>query len=121
MTYKSKDNHLRIKKSINLGDELDSYVGRIDSPIAEKGYKSYKLQNAWEHVAPREVREHTDTVLFDKHEKEPIILIYVDDSSWAAELNMQKEFYRIKMEDELAQPITEVKFRVSRITALRKK
>jgi len=113
-----RDDRLRARKAVSLNDELARYLGTLDPKTTQQ---TSKLQRAWEKVASPKVREHTDAVIFSKYDTEPIILVYVDDSSWAAELNMQREFYRIMMERELSQTVVEVRFFVSRNTALRKK
>jgi len=99
----------------------DAFSHFVEEHVPKATRIGLELQRAWENIASPHVLEHTDTVMFSKREKEPIILIYVDDSVWAAELNMQKEFYRINFQEILAQPIAEVRFFVSRVTALRKK
>ena len=118
MTYKPRDNRLRSQETVSLSAEIDRFVERA---IPKKARAGLELQLAWEKAASSNVLSHTDTVMFSKREKEPVVIVYVDDSAWAAELNMQKESYRLKLQDSLARPITEVRFFVSRITALRKK
>jgi hypothetical protein len=128
--YLSRNNHLRVKKAVDLNEELLRYIGTFDESPA---YKGLKLWTAWEKIASEDIRKHTDNVVFgkknarDARQKEALIkkdqdnegeaktvLIYLDDSAWAAELNMQREYYRIMMERELSLPVKEVLFFVSR-------
>ena len=102
---------------VSLHDELARCVDKL---VPKNTRISFELQHAWEHIASPQVREHTDGIMFSKRDKDPVILIYVNDSSWAAELSMQKEFYRIRMEEELGKTVKEVRFIVSRIASLRK-
>jgi len=115
--YTPQDNHLRAKKPVKLGEAISRYVETLVPAQARPGFE---LQQAWEKVTSPEVSKHTDTVMFSKRNEEPIVIVYVDDSSWAAELNMQREFYRIVLEKELSRPVAEVKFYASRTTSLRK-
>jgi len=122
MVYKPQNNHLRTQKTTGLDEEVARYIGEN---IPQEARQGLGLQRAWEKIAPPQIQEHTDNVVFAKNGakagKDTTILIFVDDSSWAAELNMQKEYYRIRLEQELDQAVTEVKFFASRKTALRKK
>jgi len=115
--YKTNDDNLRSRKAISLNDALGACVEGL---VPEAARQTSGLWRVWEKIASARVREHTDNVVYGKN-KEPVILVYVDDSSWAAELAMQKEFYRIRMESELGRPISEVKFLVSRKAYLRKR
>ena len=115
--YNRNDNRLRLRKPVSLDEAIHGWAEHNMPPST---HKIFELQRAWEAVAPPQVREHADSVVFSKN-KETVILVYVANSTWAAELNMQKEFYRIVMEDELGRPVEEVKFLVSRITSQRKK
>jgi len=121
---KPDDNIKRTRKTISLNEAIEQYLGTLSPKATGHGFK---LQQAWEKIALPQVRAHTDSVVFDKRGKgektdaQPVaILVYVKDSSWAAELSMQREFYRLRMEQELGRPVSEVRFLVSRIAALRK-
>jgi len=118
MAYRKRDDNMRVQRMSSFANEFDRYM---EKHVPKASHIGFALQRAWENTASPHVLEHTDTVMFCKREKEPVVLVYVDDSTWAAELNMQKEFYRIKLQEILGRPITEVRFFVSRITALRKK
>ena len=120
--YTPHDDHLRSNKSVKLEEEISRYMEKLLPAQTRPGFE---LQHAWEKITSPETRKHTDTVMFSKRSKEAagketVIVVYVDDSSWAAELTMQKEYYRFMLEKELARPIVEVRFYASRITALRK-
>jgi len=115
--YKTGDDDLRARKAVSLNDALGECVETL---VPEGARQTSWLWRTWEKVASAYVREHTDNVVFGKN-KETVILVYVEDSSWAAELTMQKEFYRLRMESELSRPISEVKFLVSRKAYLRKR
>jgi len=118
MAYRRSNDKLRTQKMVSFTDAFNRYV---EDHVPKASLIGLELQKAWEESASPHVLEHTDTVMFCKREKEPVVLVYVDDSTWAAEITMQKEFYRLRMQEILGRPITEVRFFVSRITALRKK
>jgi len=110
------DYHLRQKKTVGLNEEVQDF---LTAKLGEKQRAGLDLRCAWESIATPAALEHTDNVVFGKR-KAASILIYVDSSAWAAELSMQSEFYRQMMERQLDQPVSELTFLVSRITALRK-
>jgi len=115
--YKQKNDRLRENKTVSLSEVVDAY---IREHVPENARQLSALWRAWERTASDRVREHTDSVVYGKNNTPPVVLVYVDDSSWAAELSMQREFYRIRLEEELGRPVSEVKFLVSRKTFLRK-
>jgi hypothetical protein len=91
--------------------------------------KSLNLLACWQNVAPPRLLQHTDNVVYakpskssnlsriDRNPQEPQgveLLIYTDTPAYAAELNMDKELYRIKMQQELGKEIVDITFLVSR-------
>jgi hypothetical protein len=79
-----------------------------------------QLHNAWEKIASPIALDNTDNITFSTKSKNPEVLIYVENSHWAAELEAQKELYRILLEKETGQPIYSIKFLVTRKTAYKK-
>jgi hypothetical protein len=103
-----------------LNSQLQDYITKNGG---QNLANSLRLQKAWELMASEQALEHTDNVAFKKSNSEhqaAIILVFLDSSSWAAELSTQKELYRILFEKELNQPLAEVRFLVSRAAALKR-
>ena len=103
----------RKKTAVALGDEIAEYLGTLSMP--KRG-----LIKHWEKIAAPYLLEHTDSIFYDVKAKNNTVLVYIDSAAYATELNMDKELYRIKMQQETGKDITEVKFLVSRKSAQRK-
>jgi hypothetical protein len=71
-------------------------------------------------VAPPLMAEHTDSVVYSRRSAADEVLVYVDDAAFAAELSMNKEIYRLKMQEITGKQLADITFLVSRTTALRK-
>lgn len=104
----------RNKKVSSLNDEIKQYT---QNKKYLQDTNSARLRHAWEKVAPTSALKHCDNILFSNRDKEPVILVYVDSSQWAAELSLQSEILRILLSQELNQAIESIKFQVSRQTA----
>ncbi|MDR2035627.1 MAG: DciA family protein [Coriobacteriales bacterium] len=115
----------RKRDTVSLADEISEYLGSI--PVS-----TMNLLDCWQRAAAPHLLEHTDNVVYenrptkkggDKQEdaaQKNIVLVYVDSPAYAAELSMDKELYRLKLQQETKKEITDIKFLVSRKTALRK-
>ena len=96
-------------------------LGQADPVEQKKAYRALQIQRTWEKIAPPEVLAHTDNVFLLKKNDVKQMIVYVDSSLWAAELNAQKLKFKIKMENELGEgPIDEIKFMPSSITYKKK-
>jgi hypothetical protein len=105
------------KKIIRLSSELEGFVKDSSN---EQFSRASQLQRAWEELASPRILEHTDSVVFSTKTKQPRVLIYVDGSHWAAELESEKELYRILLERETGWEIHELKFLVTRKAMFKK-
>ncbi|MDR2714612.1 MAG: DUF721 domain-containing protein [Coriobacteriales bacterium] len=116
--YKPKDNHLRAKEALTLDDAIQRCVNHA---LPQKTHQGFKLQRAWEAVAAPQIKKHVCKIMFSKHKEHTknkqkrTVIVYVESSPWAAELRMQQEYYRLRLEHELGEPLNEVKFLVSRL------
>lgn len=120
----------RKKESVFLGDEIGEYLsslkvfgsdGKKRTTASQAAKRSMNLLVCWQRVAPQRVLDHTDNVVYSTRSKDTEILVYVDSAAYAAELSMDKELYRIKMQQETEKQISDIKFLVSRKTARKKK
>jgi hypothetical protein len=106
----------RNKKPIKLSTQAGIFIEANSSELFSRGIR---LKSAWEEVASPKALEHTDSIVFSK-KKENGILVYVQDSHWAAELGMQKELYRILLERETGWEIADIEFYVTKKAAFKK-
>jgi len=109
----------RVKRTAGAPMSLDKSLA---SSLNVKPWfkKTVILQNAWEDVATDAVLAHTDNVIYDKKLGQKVVVIFVDGAQWAAQLGMDKEFYRISLGHTLGWELDEVRFTVSRQTGIRK-
>ena len=117
----------RNKKFTKLGREIEDYVYSASGEhLDQKGKPEHKvaqvikLQNAWEKIASPRALEHTDNITFVEKAKKPGVLIYVENSHWAAELEAQKELYRLLLEQETGFSIPDIRFLVTREASYKK-
>jgi hypothetical protein len=108
---------LRNKDTTKLGAEIDSFIKNNSS---ERFSRGMRLQKAWEAVASSQALKYTDNVVFSTKSKHPCVLVYVENSHWAAELGTQKELYRLLLEQETGWQIDDLKFFVTRKAVFKK-
>jgi hypothetical protein len=102
---------------VRLSQELSGFLGKN---ISEGQQGAFKLQSAWVQVCNQQALDHTDNVLFSKRSQGRVVLVYVDSSHWAAELSMNKELLRLKLNQVLEAQIDDIVFEVSRAAALKR-
>jgi len=107
----------RNRKLTRLNWETNRFINRNSK---EGLSQAIQLQSAWEKVASQKALENTDNITFSVRSKKPEILIFVGSSHWAAELESQKELFRILLEKETGLKIYDVKFLVTRKAAYKK-
>lgn len=91
----------------------------LNANTSPKLRRSVALQEAWEKIAPESALRHTDNVI-DGKKKDGSIIIFVDTPHCAANLSMNKEYFRQMMEHETGFSITDIFFIVSKETGIRK-
>lgn len=120
----------RKRDTVFLGDEIGEYLkdlkvtgqgGTRKTTVQGAAKSSLNLLSLWKQIAPPRMLEHTDNVVYSTRSKETEVLVYVDTAVYATELTMDKELYRLRMQQELGKDISDIKFLVSRKTFLKKK
>lgn len=116
----------RKKETVFLGDEIKEYLSKFTNTYKKRVFsqetkKSLNLLSIWQSVVPPHLLKHTDNVVYSKRSQNNEILVFVDSAAYATELTMDKEMYRYQMEKKLGVEVSDIKFLVSRKTALRKK
>ena len=105
--------------SLGIGEALAKAIGDLgaDNPTVRRGAR---IRHAWEQVAEETVLKHTDNIFVFKEDGMTKMVVYTDLPIWAAELNAQRERYRILMERALGSgPIHQISFKASSRTARR--
>ena len=102
-----------------LRNGLEDYINQQGSAEMRE---AVALRQAWEMAAGKAVADITGNVIFDKKDRD-IVVIYTISSLHKAELEAEKELYRLQLTELLrgpkGQPVKEVRFVVSRNTARR--
>jgi len=101
-------------KEIALGEGIAEYLEKLPTP-------KQNLLLCWQRVAAPHFIEHTDNVVFEPGSDKTKILVYLDSAAYATDLSMDKELYRLKMQEETKQEIDDILFLVSRKAARRKR
>jgi len=107
----------RNKKITRLSWETNRYLNKHSK---EDLSSAIQLQNAWEKVASAAALENTDNIAYSSKTKKAEILVFVDNSHWAAELGTQKELYRMLLERETGKQIHDIRFLVTRKASYKK-
>jgi len=107
----------RNKKATRLSWETNRYVNKNSK---EGLSQVIQLQNAWEKIASPAALESTDNITFATGTKKKEVLVFVESSHWAAELEAHKELYRILLEKETEMNILKLKFIVTKKAAFKK-
>ena len=116
----TKKEEKRKKATVLLGDEIEEYLQRLNqgskkgSKKLGPGQSSMNLLVCWQKVVPQRFLDHTDNVVYSLRSKKTELLVYVDSNSCAAELSMDKELLRQRMQEELGKEISDIKFLISR-------
>lgn len=113
----------RKHETVSLGSEIEEFLDSIKLVSQKDGKthsskkkikKSLNLLACWQQSVSKRVKDHTDNVVYDTQSEETELLVYVDSAVYAAELSMDKELYRIKMQESLGKEIKDIRFLVSR-------
>ena len=117
------------RETVFLGDEIQEYLESLNtsknsdkkvSSSAKTRKNASNLLACWQRVAPSRLLNHTDNVVYSTKSQQTEVLVYVDSAVFATELTMDKELYRLKMQQEAKKEIYDIKFLVSRKSAYRK-
>ena len=125
MAYRKKREKVK-REEVLLSSGIERFFTDLEakqkkSSATARPFDTQKgLCDVWRKIAPEHFQKHTDNVVYSTKSEKTEILVFTDDSSYAAELSMDKELYRLRMQGELGKEISDIKFLVSRKTAQRK-
>lgn len=116
------------REEVLLGSGIEQFFTKLEEKEKKeqrkKSGRPFDTQKGlceiWRKIASEHFQEHTDNVVYSTRSEKTEILVFTDDSSYAAELSMDKELYRLRMQGELGKEIADIKFLVSRKAAQRK-
>jgi hypothetical protein len=101
----------RKMEPVFLGDEISEYLN------TKKIKGAQNLLVCWQQIVSPAIEEHTDNVVYSPRSKNNKVLVYVDSPAFAVELTMDKELYRLKLQQVIKKEISYIKFLVSKSKA----
>lgn len=84
------------------------------SELAAKAARANKVKQMWRDVVDDVFLDHTNAVYIVKENDEKILIVYVDDSMFAAELDARRELIRLKLLERHNEDVAEFRILVSR-------
>lgn len=98
----------------NLASEIKGFVEDLERSNPDLSATA-RVKRAWNTIVDEHVKEHVNAVFVVPGTNASEVIIYVDTAIWAAELAMQEELFKLKMNMELqAEQIENIKFIVSK-------
>ena len=97
----------------SFNEELNSFLQgfMVSNPKAAKAAKAWA---AWKTIAAEEEIEHTENVVIIKENKKDVLVVYLDNAIWAADLNARSGLLLISLKQtNTNSEIERIKFRVS--------
>ncbi|MDR0308492.1 MAG: hypothetical protein LBH87_00995 [Coriobacteriales bacterium] len=103
----------------NLSKNLDSFLSQSNNVHRAK---LANLRQAWESIVSQEILDHTDNLIFDKHNPR-IAVVYTNGSHIAAELTANKEIHKTLLSQALGlkdhDQLEDLRFAVTRRASVR--
>ena len=100
-------------KQTALGPALDGVMRRLDRKSGG-AYTSARVNLAWDRVAGEGIAKHTTGA----HLREGVLIVFVDNNSWATQYTAMAEQYRTSINKELGEElVSSLRFTVSRKVA----
>lgn len=104
--------HDMVPFSQNLFSSLDELGASRD--LAAKAMRAAQVKNMWRAVVDPIFLEHTNAVYIVKKNGKKTLIVYVDDSLFASELNARREMIRLKLLECCNEYVDEFKIIISR-------
>lgn len=95
-----------------LQNSLRSTAG--SSELAAKAARANKVKQMWREAVDPVFLDHTNSVYIIREGDEKTLIVYVDDSIFAAELNARRELIKLKFFQRFNEKIDEFKILISR-------
>jgi hypothetical protein len=100
-------------RQTDLGPALDGVLRRLDRKSGG-AYTSARVLFAWDRVAGEGIAKHTTGA----HLRDGVLVVYVDNNTWATQYTAMAERYRVSVNTELGEElVSSLRFVVSRKVA----
>lgn len=99
-----------------LSENISSLVHTINENNIEikKIFRGSKVRSIWASCVEEIILDHTNAVYIFKEEEKKIMVVYVDESIFAAELNSRRELIKLKIKTEHNEDIDDFRILISR-------
>ena len=100
-------------KSVAKG--INSALGQFaqDDELARKTLRAQKVKDMWRHVVEPVFLDHTNAVYIIRDQDRKVLIVYVDDSLFASELNARRELIKLKLHHQYGEDIDEFQIKIS--------
>ncbi|MGI6106168.1 MAG: DciA family protein [Raoultibacter sp.] len=85
-----------------------------DEEIAKKAHRAAQVREMWASCVDPVFLDHTNSVYILKEKEGKILIVYVDESIYAAELNARRELIKLKFLQTFNEDIEEFRILISR-------
>lgn len=101
-------------KKLSLG--IKQYISLLggDESLAKKAHRAAQVRSMWEECVEPVFLNHTNSVYIIKEKEDKILIVYVDESIYAAELNARRELIKLKLLQNFGEDISEFRILISR-------
>ena len=96
----------------SMGSTLRALAGSDDA--ARKAMRAARVKQMWSEVVDPVFLDHTNSVYIIREGERKILIVYVDESIFAAELNARRELIKLKFLERFNERLDEFRILVSR-------
>lgn len=100
-----------------LSQDILKVVNEVDEEnesLAKKAYRAAQVRAMWSECVGEIFLDHTNSIYIVREEERKTLIVYVDESIFAAELNAQRELIKLKFLQKFGEDIDEFKILISR-------
>lgn len=85
-----------------------------DEELVKKNYRTMQVKEMWSEVVEEIFLDHTNAVFILNENNKKVLIVYVDESIFAAELNGRRELIKLKFLQQFNEELDEFKICISR-------
>lgn len=99
-----------------LSLDISTLINEIDGDISlvKKAYRAAQVRQMWSCCVDEQILSHTNSVYIITDDDSKTLIVYVDDSIYAAELNARRELIKLKLLQDFQEDIQDFKILISR-------
>lgn len=99
-----------------LSSGLYSYLSSLgcDEELVKKNQRAIKVREMWSEIVEDFFLDHTNSVFIINEDNQKVLIVYVDESIFAAELNGRRELIKLKFLEKFNEKIDEFRICISR-------